>query len=392
LKSKEIPRLAIITTHPIQYYAPVFRLLQQRGAVHPKVFYTWEQAQYPQYDPGFGKTVEWDIPLLEGYDYIFTRNTARQPGSSHFWGIVNPELIQQINSWAPDAILIFGWSYWGHLQVIRYFKGKIPVYFRGDSHLLNEQKGFKQLFRRNWLKWVYRHVDFAFYVGTNNKAYFEVHGLKEGQLRWAPHAIDNLRFQQDYPAQSQQALAWRRSLGIPNEALVFLFVGKFDAVKNPQLFLDAFLKSGLENAHLIFVGNGTLEQEVKERAKENAHIHFLPFQNQSQMPIIYRLGQVYVLCSKSETWGLAVNEAMACGLPVVVSNKVGCAIDLVVPGENGYIFESGNVSALVEVLQRIAENYTKSSLDLMGQASLSKINSWSFDVLCDQIEESILKS
>jgi len=140
-------RLAIISTHPIQYYAPVFRLLNQQKNIDIKVFYTWGEAAKEKFDPGFGKKIEWDIPLLEDYPYEWVKNTSTDPGSHNFKGIVNSGLIGSITSWKADAILVFGWAYHGHLKVMRHFKNKIPVYFRGDSTLLDEQSGFKNFFR-----------------------------------------------------------------------------------------------------------------------------------------------------------------------------------------------------------------------------------------------------
>src|ERR1700743_166628 len=99
-------KLAIITTHPIQYYAPVFKLLQQRGQIAIKVFYTWGGQSVQKHDPGFNKAIQWDIPLLEGYDYKWVENTSTQPGSSHFKGIINPGLIDEVKEWQPDAILV----------------------------------------------------------------------------------------------------------------------------------------------------------------------------------------------------------------------------------------------------------------------------------------------
>ena len=136
-------RLAIITTHPIQYYAPLFRLLSERKNIDVKVFYTWgEQSKDKIFDPGFGKVREWDIPLLEGYKYEFITNISTIPGSHHFWGINNPNLIQKINHWNANAVLVIGWNFKSHLRAMIYFKGKIPVLFRGDSTLLDEEKGF----------------------------------------------------------------------------------------------------------------------------------------------------------------------------------------------------------------------------------------------------------
>src|SRR5580693_1694375 len=118
-------KLAIVSTHPIQYNAPWFRLLFERAKVRTRVFYTWgESAHGAKYDPDFDRKIEWDIPLLEGYDYTFVKNTAADPGTHHFKGIINPGLIKEIEEWSPDAILIFGWNFHSHLKSIRYFYGK----------------------------------------------------------------------------------------------------------------------------------------------------------------------------------------------------------------------------------------------------------------------------
>src|ERR1700761_2361027 len=152
-------KLAIITTHPIQYYAPVFRLLSQRGNIQIKIFYTLGTDGTEKYDPGFGKAISWDIPLLDGYDYEWTENTSKRPGSNAFGGIINPQLINRIKNWQPDAVLVYGWAYQSHLKVIRYFKGKVPVYFRGDSTLLNKPAGIKSFFKSLFLRWIYSHID-----------------------------------------------------------------------------------------------------------------------------------------------------------------------------------------------------------------------------------------
>jgi hypothetical protein len=84
----------------------------------------------------------------------------------HFRGIINPALIGKMKAWAPDGLLVIGWNYHSHLQCLRYFHGRIPIYFRGDSVLLHETLGWRKLFRRLFLSWVYQHVDFALYVGS----------------------------------------------------------------------------------------------------------------------------------------------------------------------------------------------------------------------------------
>ena len=375
-------KLAIISTHPIQYNAPLFRLLSQRNKIALKVFYTWSQsADGNIFDPGFGIQKKWDIPLLEGYDHCFVKNNSSKPGSNHFFGIKNPSLIKEVKAYQPDAVLIYGWSFQSHLQAMRYFKNRIPVYFRGDSTLLGEPSKwtFKKVARRIALKWVYSYVDIALYAGRFNKLYFKAHGLKESQLVHMPHAVDNNRF-----ASSPDADVIRQRTGIPSSHHIVLYAGKLEAVKDLFLLLSAFRSLQKENAHLVFVGNGHLENELRNASSENCNVHFLPFANQSEMPSIYKSANVFVLPSKSETWGLAINEAMACSLPVIVSDKCGCSVDLVHNGKNGYVFQSGNKEELAASLSDVLKN--ENTLRNFGKESRSIINNWSFEKCAEIIE------
>ena len=195
------------------------------------MFYTWGVDSIKEkYDPDFKQVIQWDIPLLEGYQYQFLENTSKDPGSHHIKGIINPDLNQEIEKWGADIVWVWGWAFDSHLKALRYFKGKKEVWFRGDSTLLDEPQGFsfKKILRRVFLTWVYRHVDKAFYVGTHNKAYYKKHGLKEKQLVYAPHSIDNNRFSDESGEKTKRAMAWRKELGFSETDTILLFAGKFE--------------------------------------------------------------------------------------------------------------------------------------------------------------------
>jgi glycosyltransferase involved in cell wall biosynthesis len=375
-------KLAIVTTHPIQYYAPLFRLLHKQGNVAIKVFYTYEKVEQV-FDDGFGKSFSWDIPLLDGYEYSFVSNNGNT--NKGFWDVTNPTLNKEIEQWGATAVLVFGWNFKSHLSVLRYFKGKIPVLFRGDSTLLDEAGGIKKILRRALLTWVYKNIDIALYVGNANKAYYEFCGLKEHQLVFAPHAIDNERFAQLTPTQKTFIEETQTSLGTTAYDTTLVFCGKFQPKKNPLLLVEAVKKMANPTIHLIMVGNGELETTLKEAAKSCNNIHFLPFQNQSLMPAVYRLGDIFCLPSQGpgETWGLAVNEAMACSRAVLVSNKCGCATNLVQDGVNGYVFESGNEAQLIETIENLHNK--KNQLPTMGKASYIAIQDWSFENIAKTI-------
>ncbi|MGN7986685.1 glycosyltransferase family 4 protein [Pedobacter sp. 22226] len=395
----KIEKLAIIISHPIQYYTPVFQLLAKQLAL--KVFYTWGEQSIAKYDQGFGRQIEWDIPLLEGYDYIYLENISKDPGTHHLNGIINPRLIEEVEGFEPDAILIYGWASKSHLKILRFFKGKVPTYFRGDSTLLDQQKSFKSVLRKYFLKWVYSHIDKAFYVGEANKNYFEKYGLKDQQLHFACHAVDNERFSQGRKVEADRL---RQKFGVADQEILILFAGKFEVKKNPSLLLEAFNALNLANAHLLFVGNGVLEGSLKRKvdglgAKKSfeytqddsikKRIHFMDFQNQREMPVVYQACDLFCLPSKGpgETWGLAVNEAMAAGKAVLVSTKVGCAVDLVKPGINGEVFKSNDLDDLVKKLGELTDR--KEKLTKMGIQSQQIIQNWSFEKQVKAIVDTI---
>jgi glycosyltransferase involved in cell wall biosynthesis len=385
-------RLAIISTHPIQYYAPVFRALAADARVEPRVFYTWSQAAAGAVvDPGFGNRFSWDIPLLEGYELEFVPNTARDPSTSHFWGIRNPMLVRTIEAWGADAVLVYGWNLASHLAALRHFKGRVPVFFRGDSTLLDAQPAFRSFVRERLLSWVYSHIDVAISVGSNSRDYFAWCGVPAERIAFAPHSVDTARFQDADGMHGARAAQWRRQLGIEPDALVLVFAAKFIEKKDPLSLLQAF--RGIDtDAHLVYVGNGALEGEMKAHARGCANVHFLPFQNQSAMPAVYRLGEVFLLpsCGPGETWGLALNEAMASGRAVVAGSKVGGARDLIRHGVNGWTFQSGSTEDLARVL-REALATDRHTLGVMGRLGEKAISAWSTQEAARGIAEAVVR-
>nr|WP_321452403.1 glycosyltransferase family 4 protein [uncultured Carboxylicivirga sp.] len=409
IDSSGTPKLAIVSTHPIQYNAPLFRVLSSEIGFQTKVFYTYSQGSNQFYDKDFQTNVQWDIPLLEDYSFTFVKNTSPSPSLSSYKGIICPSLISEIKEYGATHLLVYGWNFHAHFKVMRYFKGIIPVWFRGDSTLLDyEFINWKQVFsahqqvsfisrlssylkfqlRTVILTYIYRWVDKAFYVGSHNKQYYLKNKLKETQLIYAPHAIDNARFFDSALKQyEKQAQEWRAELGISKDHFVIVFAGKLEPKKNPGLLLKAFQEISLQypNTDLIFVGSGPLEKKLKQDAAVYKNIHFLPFQNQSKMPLTYRLGNLVCLPSQGpgETWGLAVNEALACNRPVLLSDKVGCSNDLI--KDPKLIFESNNQYELFQKLGMLISD--KETLSKENWQSL--INNWNYSLFCDAIKNEL---
>ena len=386
-------RLAILSTHPIQYNAPAFCHLAARTDLDVHVFYEWT-GPAGSIDPEFGRRVEWDVPLLDGYEFTFLPNAARNPGSHHFRGIDNPTVVETLRRWMPDSLLIYGWAFSSHLRVLRALHRETNVIFRGDSTLLDNHRFDRRLARRALLKWVYRHIDTALYAGTLNYRYFREHGVREDRLVWAPHAVDNDRFAADSDSREIEAQVFRRTLGIHDDDVVFMLPSKLVPGKDPWTLLRAFVelrRSARDRAgHLVFVGDGELANALRAEAAGRHDVHFLGFQNQSRMPVVYRMADVVVLPSLSETWGLSINECMACGRPAIVSDRVGCGVDLIRAGQTGFVFEHGDPVSLKRAMTKFVEQDQLAGE--MGRTAYRLIQDWSIDAYARSVAKTALSA
>jgi glycosyltransferase involved in cell wall biosynthesis len=371
------PRLAIVATHPTQYYAPWFAHLTRHLRASIEVFYLWDFGVTPQHDSGFDLTLRWDLDLLAGYAHRFVPNQAADPGTHHFFGLRNPALPREIATWKPDVILLFGYRYWSHLRLLASpALRNVPLLFRGDSHLLAEPTRPRPV-KRAALTLLFRRFSAFLPVGAANAAYFRRYGVPERRLFSTPHAIDNARF--SAPGHEKAGLAWRREIGIPDRDRLVLFAGKFERKKRPDLLIRAFRAIAPAHATLLLVGNGKMEPELRRLAAGTDSIRFAPFQNQRAMPRVHAAADLLVLPSEGpgETWGLVVNEACCAGRAVLVSDHVGCHPDLVRPGENGLVFRAGSETSLRDALTQALSDDGR--LRAWGAAGRRLIDTYSYD-------------
>ena len=374
------PRLAIILSHPVQYYSPWFRWLRTHTSLEFKVFYLWEFGVTEKRDPRFAAAFKWDVDLLSGYESEFVPNRAASPGAEHFRGFDNPELCARVAAWNPGAILLFGYNWLSHQRVLWWARWRgIRLIFRGDSHLLG--RGQLPLTRRLLLGFLYKQFDAITCVGAANRNYFQALGVSPERLFFAPHSVDAARFQASEPIARVAATSLRAALGLTGKRVV-LFAGKYHPDKQPLELLTAFHQVATAADALVFVGDGPLKNDLiaLARTRPDCAVHFLPFANQTEMPSRYLLADIFVLPSRGfyETWGLAVNEAMHLGIPCLVSDLVGCQRDLVVPRITGWVFSAADPSALSAVLAQ-ALRAPGSELDRLGRAARQKVSAYTYE-------------
>ena len=350
-------RVGILTSHPIQYQAPYFRALATHVDLH---VYFAHRPNKQQQGAGFGTAFEWDVNLLSGYCHAFLHNVARQPGSDRFRDCDTPEIAEIIARETFDAFIVSGWylkSYWQAIRACR--KKGIPVLVRGDSQLHTPRSLFKRCYKQIVHRLALRHFSAFLTVGHRNRDYLLHYGIPEGRIFFAPHFVDNNWFAERATSERITRRQTRARWGASDATLVVLFVGKFIPKKRPADVLHAVAR--LKETHgetvIVFVGSGELDAHLREVAKKaGVNVVFEGFRNQTELPRYYSSADVLVLPSDGgETWGLVVNEGMACGLPAIVSDAVGCAPDLIDDGRTGFEFPAGDLPALSAALRTMAE-------------------------------------
>ena len=353
--------LAIVTSHPIQYQAPLWRELARAG-IKFEVWFLTPHAAKASYDREFDRTFAWDVDLLDGYPHRFL---AIQDGwrLNRFNGIrLNATWTKELRTHRVTTLWLEGWRFstlWSAAAAAH--RAGIPVWLRGESHDL----GPEQSWPRRWLKqialgWLFRRVDHFLCIGTSNRRFYRHHGIPESRLAAAPYCVDNARFAaaaaELRPRRSELRARW----GIAPGAYVALFCGKFIAKKRPlDLLAAARLQPVLDGRplHLLFAGDGELAPALREAlaAPGSPPGTITGFLNQSEIPGAFAAADCLVLPSDSgETWGLVVHEALAGGLPAVASDRCGCAEDLALPQGRRHVFACGDAAELAHSLQQVA--------------------------------------
>ena len=356
-------RVTVVMTHPVQYFSPWFRWIT---ANVPEVALTVIYAAVPapaQQGQAFGEAFEWDSQPLAGYDYQVCRDPEGLTFTDDtFWGVDASGIGARIAKTSPDIVLIAGWHSLFQLRALLACRWRgIPVVYRGDSNLSSVPGGW---WRGLWLArtWCLLRLFRGWLsVGTRARAYLQHFGLASDRVAWSPHCVDHDWFVERSAAAraSGRRAAVRRDLGLDADAFVVLFVGRLVAVKRPLDAVRAVASLG-GGAALVAAGNGPLLGAMQAEAERTGvRLVTTGFRNQTEIVDLYVAADVLVLPSTSETWGLVVNEALASGVPCVLSAGVAAGDDVIREGENGSVVPVGNPQAMGQALMRVREGLTR---------------------------------
>lgn len=389
-------RLAVLTSHPIQYQAPLWRKLAEHPQIDLTVYFCSDYGVTEKFDPGFGVKFKWNIPLLEGYGYKFLKNYSPRSGPGGFWDLLNLGIAKELWRNQHNALFIHSYAYATHLLAILIARLKgTKVLVRSESNLLVRRSWKRRLLKRLLLPPFFRRINGFMAIGTLNREYYRYYGVPKERIYLAPYAVDNKWFftRRNLYSACKQDLKWK--LGIPSKAKVILYAAKFLKRKRPMDLIRAFEKLRFSDIVLVMVGDGEerplCEKYVKDRQLDR--IYFVGFKNQTELPKFYTIADVFVLPSENEPWGLVLNEAMCFGLPVIASDQVGATYDLIKQGINGFIYRVGDIGALKDYLEFILkDDHLRWK---MGKASLEMIEKWGYEenveaVLKAMEEESVL--
>ena len=348
-----------------------------------EVFYAHKQTAKGQAEAGIGVEFEWDIPLLEGYPHRFLKNVSQRPGLEWFGGCDCPEIGAILREGGFTHVLLIGWHkkvFWQAFWAAK--KAGIQVLSRGDSHLGKQRNPLKIITKEILYRILLPCFDAHLYVGQRNFAYLRHYGVPKDHLFFSPHFVDNQWWSGRARDSRVKGLRGSGSSKVESESrkaeksVEFLFAGKFSEEKRPQDPLLALKE--VPDARLVYVGDGAMRQELKKICEEcglTERVEFLGFKNQKELPAILASADCLILPG-NETWGLIVNEAMACGTPAIVSTACGCQPDLIVEGETGYSFMLGDVQGLAECMRRFVarkdQDWSGSVRAKIGQYTIEK--------------------
>ena len=347
------PRLAIVVSHPIQHFCPMYRSIAADGRVELRVIFAVGGAE-PKFDSGFGRVIQWQEDLLKGFDHRVVTAAPKQREKA---------VVQALKDFSPDVVYVHGYASSYARAAMRWARrSAVPVLMTTDSELRHARPLLVRAFKQLVLPWVLRKVDLFLTVGDENERYFEHYGVRSDRFHRVPFSIDSFYYDQVLADRAANRSALRQQLGIPSDAVVILTVGKLIPRKGQADLVRAFgeaLKSVHRPAVLLLAGDGAERKRLEELAKPfGSAVRLLGFIGVDQLPKYDVAADIYVHPSSLDPHPLAISEALYCSLPVVVSDRVGSIGPpaAVQEGKNGWVYGNGDVAALSAILVKLIDD------------------------------------
>ncbi len=348
--------LAVVEAHPVQYHAPIYRALQGDFGIPTTVIYGSRRGAVPYVDPEFEREVDWNVDLLQGYDW-----RVLEPSSLNNW-LTYYHIRCAIQAASPAAVLLVGYgSHFDRHAILAALLSRHRVMLRAETtDHAKKRHPFLTPIRDGLLRRFYRRCTSILYIGCRSLAHHKRLGCPPSKLHFSPYCVDDSPFATGETARLKLRDAARNTWDIAKDGLVLLFVGKLVSRKAPHDLLAAVRELPLrlgQRAVIVVVGDGPLLGDLRHVAAQSPRVRvlFVGFQDQRHISAFYHAADMLVLPSiADETWGLVVNEALQHGVPCIVSDAVGSAPDLIEPRATGEIYRAGSPKELAHAIANAA--------------------------------------
>ena len=380
-------RVALLAQSPMHYQVPLYRLL----ASDPRIDFTAifaSSAGVRSHDPGYNRSIVWDVDLLSGYKSIFLKRANKNELGGGFLSNHDVDVVAAVSRGRYEVLWLHGYNSLTHQLALftQRARGK-PVLLREEQTLLHGRSAWKLVAKKILLPLLMGST-FGLFIGSENRRWLRHYGIPDNRLFFAPYAVENERFQAEATRLANERDQVRAEFGLRKAGgPVILFMGRMIDKKQPLFVLEAFRRvRERQECQLLMVGSGPLENEVRSAIIRDKiqDVSMAGFLNQTEISRAYASADIFVLASRAhETWGLVVNEAMNFGLPIILSDKVGCAPDLLRDTRNGFIVSSAEPSQLAKRLATLvaSEGLRRS----FGRASFQLINQWTHQMAVEGV-------
>ena len=386
-------KLAYFVSHPIQYQAPMLKELSNHPEIELTVFFQSDISLKEYEDAGFGVKVKWDVNLLDGYQYKFLNILKKDNNKLGFFRPIVSGVYSAIKSEDWSAVWFHGYNH--HSIIWAVFLCKIlniPFFMRMEANLNFSPKG--RWIKDQLINFIVKNAAGLLYIGKDNMDYYLSYEADERKLFSMPYTVNNEFFQNLSNELKFKVDDEKKKLGLDKSLPIILYASKFIKRKNPVKLLEAFAKIAQDEnppkAYLLYIGSGEDKVLLENRIKElgwGENVKLLGFKNQSELPLYISMCDVFVLPSNKEPYGLIVNEVLNCAKPVITTTEVGAAKDLIIHGENGFIYKPEDIDSLAMYLKMFIQDRALSIS--MGKKSINIINEWSYKYNVNGIYEAL---
>lgn len=355
------PSIAIIASHPIQHYVPVYQRLAQIKEIQVKVFFVAENGAFEYFDSQFNQHVKWDVPLTEGYEHAFL-SPKRILDDYSFFNVDDPTLLTQALKFDPDFVWINGYGQRINWRALSLKANGAKIIYTSDSNLEDSRTAWKRWVKQIAVRYFFSRCDYFLSYGPKNSQYLENYGVREERIDRVTFPVDMPRWKEQRGRVTRDQIAkLRAEFKLPDTHRILLFVGKLIPHKRPQDIIALVDTLRDEDVSAIVVGSGEMEETLFKQVKQlglASRVLFVGFLNQSKLAPYFSLADLFIFPSEKEPYGAIASEVLPFGLPVVASDNIGSVGSSMIDGENALLYSCGDIEGMAkQVLSLLGDEH-----------------------------------